>query len=64
MRGVADPSFHFFGRVLADMAGGGEGVDEELEGRGADVGEVAGKGFRAVGLLPRGLADHAPLDKQ
>jgi hypothetical protein len=25
---------------------------------------VAGKGFRAVGLLPRGLADHAPLDKQ
>ena len=44
---------------LADVAEGGEGVDEALDRRGADAGEVAGEGFRAVGRLPRGLADHA-----
>ena len=41
------------------MPQGREGVDEALDGRGADAGEVAGKGFCAVGLLPRGLVDHA-----
>ena len=43
------------------MAEGGEGVDKAQDGRGADAGEVAGKGLRAVGLLPRGLMDHAAL---
>ena len=45
--------------VLTDMPQRRKGVDETLDGRGADAGEVAGKGFRAVGLLPRGLVDHA-----
>ena len=36
-----------------------EGVDEALDGGGADAGEVAGKDLRAVGRLPRGLVDHA-----
>ena len=36
-----------------------EGIDQALDSRGADAGEVAGEGFRAVGLLPRGLVDHA-----
>jgi len=47
------------GKVLPDVAEGGEGVDKALDGRGADAGEVAGKGFRAVGLLPRGLVEHS-----
>ncbi len=49
-----------YGRaLLPDVAQGGEGVDETLDGRGADAGEVAGEGLRAVSLLPRGLVDHA-----
>lgn len=44
---------------LADVADGGEGYDETSDGRGADAGEVAGKGFRAIGLLPRGLVEHS-----
>ena len=44
---------------LPHLPQGREGVDEALDGRGADAGEVAGKGFRSVGLLPRGLMDHA-----
>ena len=44
---------------LSYVAEGREGVDKALDGRGADAGEVAGEGLRAVGLLPRGLVDHA-----
>lgn len=44
---------------LSDVAEGEEGVDEALDGGSADAGEAAGKGLRAIGLLPRGLVDHA-----
>ena len=53
----AGGSFRIF--ALPDVAKGREGVDEALDGRGADAGEVAGKGLRAVGLLPSSLMDHA-----
>jgi len=47
---------------LPHLPQGREGVDKALDGRGANAGEVACEGLRAVGLLPRGLLDHSAYE--